>query len=97
MNKQSFQIWLSEQLGMDITHETMFFDDLALGEDDIEIFINKFSSVYQIDMTLFNYTKYSSKLLRFPKYLLRNQRPLTFNIDHLFQVVLKKKWFDPDM
>ncbi|MCB0739038.1 MAG: DUF1493 family protein [Bacteroidetes bacterium] len=95
VDEEELRLWLSKSTGLDINEQTIFFDDLRLTEDDLEILINDFITIYDIDMTGFDARDYGISGARFFESLIRKRNYKTFKLKHLCEVVKAKRWIVP--
>mgnify|MGYP000135477776 CR=1 FL=1 len=91
-----------QKCGIDISADTIFFDDLGMDGLDAEQFITEFADHFKVDISGFipqNYYTSEKDLLNFPKRILNHyfsrNKIRTFNTRHLVNVIEAGKWFDP--
>ena len=101
--KKLIKIFFKGKIGIEITDDTLLFDDLDIDGFDIWALMNDFSKEFYINLDEYDYQKYhvgEADILNWPKSFLqfilgKRTQYKSFTINHLVDVVNVGKWFDP--
>ena len=94
---EELNIWLSKRLGQKIDNSTIFFTELGMVEEEIEIFFWDFIDHFEIDPLGFNYQNYSIKIKNVLSLWNKKKKIMEFTSSHLLKVIEKGKWYDPEI
>ena len=104
MNKKDFYGDLSSLVGLNIDDNTIVFDELGIDGLDALEFMNHIASKYNVDMSSYKpnfYHQEEADIANVFKKLYnvirgrRLPRKQSFPALHLYNVVQRRKWFDP--
>ena len=96
MNKEELCNWLSKELLITVTENTVFLDDLGIAELDVDLFFVSFVEKFEIDASSLNINDYTLEDTNLFKIWFMGKRAKKFNVGHLLKVIELKKWFDPN-
>lgn len=101
VNQNSLVDFFKNTIGVEIDNSTVFFEDFTLIGDDAEELILQFSEEFLIDMSAFKFSDYFLEeynipfLYLFDRYFRKEKiKKKTFNIQHLENIVKKRKWIN---
>lgn len=96
--------FIKDKTGIELTEESLVFEDLGLDGLDAETFMLEFAAHFNVDLTTFRPDRYFSSEYELANIFLTmyraifNRRKLkkeAFHLSHLIKVIEMGKWVDP--
>jgi len=97
-------IFIKLKTGVDVTPDSIVFDDLGIDGLDAETFMNDFSNEFNVDLSDFNienycFTEYEigNFFLTFYRLVFHREKlqKRSFRVSHLINVINAGKWIEP--
>jgi hypothetical protein len=97
MTKEQVYMSISNKIGITIDDNTIFFEGTGIDGLDAFTFMEEIADEFEIDLTEFNFKEYfnddRSIIERMGEERMKRK---IFTALHLFNVIQKKKWFNPE-
>ncbi|MCB0397262.1 MAG: DUF1493 family protein [Flavobacteriales bacterium] len=101
--KNKIITFLKQRCGDRINEASVFFEGSGVNGHDAYLLMSELEKEFNIDMATFKPHKYFSDeadllnpIKRIFNYYVKKSEHLTFDIDHLVDVIEKGQWFDPN-
>lgn len=99
--RQEFKQMIEYEVGCQLPQNPRFFNDLGIGGDDCIQLMNRIATKYGIDMTSYipsEYHETEQEILStgWPFDVKLNRVLKEFDLNHLIEVIDKKRWYEPD-
>ena len=104
VTKEEIGSFIESKIGINMTDDTLIFEDLGIDGLDAETLMVEFSKHFNVDMSSFDprvyyFSEYElgNIFLSFYRavFVRKRLKKKFFNLAHLYEVVKKGKWFDP--